>query len=231
MDDHQTHHDVHRLVLSFGRVDLHNRSCRTRWRWSGCSVSSGAYAIEIPILTSNFDSFIVCGLYYGVLGRDFAEICSIRIANLLGIGGSRLPTTKLSNNYCAICTGSLDNSKHNFSMESTASYGESIAIENKENNKPHILDGVMNLLFSKKSCKLACEHSFHLYCIRGWALVGKNNVCPNCNEKVDIKSFCDNPWEKNSLIWGVLLDSTRYLISWNPVIFLGTQGIIYLFDR
>ena len=32
--------------------------------------------------------------------------------------------------------------------------------------------------------KLACEHIFHEHCIRGWALVGKKDTCPLCDEKV-----------------------------------------------
>ena len=57
--------------------------------------------------------------------------------------------------------------------------------------------------------KLKCGHEFHEFCIRGWTIVGKQTVCPNCGEKVDISSVLgSSPWEKNpNMIWGQLLDA------------------------
>ncbi|EAX04951.1 ring finger protein 175, isoform CRA_b [Homo sapiens] len=44
------------------------------------------------------------GLYYGVMGRDFAEICSDYMASTIGFYSvSRLPTRSLSDNICAVC--------------------------------------------------------------------------------------------------------------------------------
>ena len=35
------------------------------------------------------------------------------------------------------------------------------------------------------------------------------------------------PWEAQSLVWAQLLDALRYLIVWNPIIFMVTQGTLY----
>ncbi|XP_027453968.1 RING finger protein 175 isoform X6 [Zalophus californianus] len=44
------------------------------------------------------------GLYYGVMGRDFAEICSDYMASTIGFYSiSGMPTRSLSDNVCAVC--------------------------------------------------------------------------------------------------------------------------------
>ena len=50
--------------------------------------------------------------------------------------------------------------------------------------------------------QLSCKHSFHELCIRGWTIVGKKDVCPVCNEKVDLRHlYSDRPWETQNLSW------------------------------
>jgi hypothetical protein len=52
--------------------------------------------------------------------------------------------------------------------------------------------------------QLSCKHSFHELCIRGWTIVGKKDVCPVCNEKVDLRHlYADRPWETQNLSWWV----------------------------
>jgi RING finger protein 121/175 len=54
----------------------------------------------------------------------------------------------------------------------------------------------------EKSVQLSCKHCFHDLCIRGWTVVGKKDVCPTCNEKVDMRALnADKPWETNNLSW------------------------------
>ena len=36
--------------------------------------------------------------------------------------------------------------------------------------------------------------SFHEFCIRGWCIVGKKQICPYCQEKVDLKRLFKNPY-------------------------------------
>ncbi|KAJ8342315.1 hypothetical protein SKAU_G00322430 [Synaphobranchus kaupii] len=44
------------------------------------------------------------GLYYGVLGRDFAEMCADCMASTVGYySASGMPTKHLSDNICAVC--------------------------------------------------------------------------------------------------------------------------------
>jgi hypothetical protein len=52
--------------------------------------------------------------------------------------------------------------------------------------------------------QLSCKHCFHNLCIRGWTVVGKKDVCPVCNEKVDLRElYSDRPWETRNLTWCV----------------------------
>lgn len=40
---------------------------------------------------------------------------------------------------------------------------------------------------------LSCNHVFHESCIRGWIVLGKQQTCPYCKEKVDLKRMFQNP--------------------------------------
>ncbi|EGC34894.1 hypothetical protein DICPUDRAFT_34297, partial [Dictyostelium purpureum] len=192
------------------------------------------YAFGLKVL--QFDSILTIlfySLYIGLLGRDVAEVCSDRIAIVLGLGGSTLPFTKIPDNYCAICSTNL---KPVGSDASNKSLLISDITENKENSTTNKkdesekiekrLDKIMNAIFSEKPKKLSCGHMFHEWCIRGWLLVGKKNSCPHCNEKVDIKTTSENPWQSNSGIWATLLDSIRHLIVWNPILLFIAKLII-----
>jgi RING finger protein 121 len=46
---------------------------------------------------------------------------------------------------------------------------------------------------SEATYKLSCQHVFHEFCIRGWCIVGKQQTCPYCKEKVDLKRMFKNP--------------------------------------
>uniref|UniRef100_A0A8C6PSM0 Ring finger protein 121 n=1 Tax=Nothobranchius furzeri TaxID=105023 RepID=A0A8C6PSM0_NOTFU len=75
--------------------------------------------------------------------------------------------------------------------------------------------------------RLSCNHVFHEFCIRGWCIVGKKQMCPYCKEKVDLKRMFSNPWERPHVMYGQLLDWLRYLVAWQPVIIGFVQGINY----
>eukprot|EP01132_Coremiostelium_polycephalum_P008456 gene8456-10387_t len=192
-------------------------------------------------LSLNFELYLFYGLYFGVLGRDFADLCSDRIANILGLGGSRLPFTKISDSYCAICTSNLKPSMGgnqnvlNLKLSDLAPQSVGSGGDNKLSEKlkqlENKLDWFMNIIFSTKPYTLPCNHVFHEWCIRGWALVGKKNMCPHCNEKVDLRSLCENPWQKTSLLWSFLLDTIRFGLVWNPLILVLLQGIVWVVDR
>ncbi|XP_027369291.1 RING finger protein 175 isoform X2 [Bos indicus x Bos taurus] len=148
------------------------------------------------------------GLYYGVMGRDFAEICSDYMASTLGndvcsgpvppqfYSGSGMPTRSLSDDICAVC-------------------GQKIIVELDE-------EGLI-----ENTYQLSCKHVFHEFCIRGWCIVGKKQTCPYCKEKVDLKRMINNPWERTHFLYGQILDWLRYLVAWQPVVIGIVQGINY----
>ncbi|XP_028277997.1 RING finger protein 121-like [Parambassis ranga] len=143
-------------------------------------------------------SLLFYGLYYGVLGRDFAEMCADFMASTVGYySASGMPTKHLSDNICAVC-------------------GQPILVDVSE-------EGII-----ENTYRLSCNHVFHEFCIRGWCIVGKKQMCPYCKEKVDLKRMFSNPWERPHVMYGQLLDWLRYLVAWQPVIIGLVQGINYI---
>ena len=107
--------------------------------------------------------FLYYGLYIGVLGRDISEICSEKMAALIGYYTPKgIPTRHLEQNVCAVC-------------------GNKLFVHEKE-------EGII-----ENTYKLSCKHVFHEFCIRGWCIVGKKQTCPYCKEKVDLKKMFCNP--------------------------------------
>nr|XP_020454671.1 RING finger protein 121 isoform X2 [Monopterus albus] len=143
-------------------------------------------------------SLLFYGLYYGVLGRDFAEMCADFMASTVGFySASGMPTKHLSDSICAVC-------------------GQPILVDVSE-------EGII-----ENTYRLTCNHVFHEFCIRGWCIVGKKQTCPYCKEKVDLKRMFSNPWERPHVMYGQLLDWLRYLVAWQPVIIGFVQGINYI---
>ncbi|ETN80187.1 zinc finger, C3HC4 type [Necator americanus] len=107
------------------------------------------------------------GLYYGVLGRDFAHICTDRMACKIGYyTHDGLPKKHLDDGVCAVCDSRLVGS---------------------------ISDTEEEDVEEEKTYRLSCGHTFHEFCIRGWVVVGKLQTCPYCKEKVDLKRMFKNP--------------------------------------
>nr|XP_014338035.1 PREDICTED: LOW QUALITY PROTEIN: RING finger protein 121 [Bos mutus] len=143
-------------------------------------------------------SLLFYGLYYGVLERDFAEMCADYMASTIGFySESGMPTKHLSDSVCAVC-------------------GQQIFVDVSE-------EGII-----ENTYRLSCNHVFHEFCIRGWCIVGKKQTCPYCKEKVDLKRMFSNPWERPHVMYGQLLDWLRYLVAWQPVIIGLVQGINYI---
>uniref|UniRef100_A0AC34QU80 RING-type domain-containing protein n=1 Tax=Panagrolaimus sp. JU765 TaxID=591449 RepID=A0AC34QU80_9BILA len=145
------------------------------------------------------------GLYYGVLGRDVAHMCTDRMACKIGyFTHEGLPKKVLEEGVCAICGNKI------------SSITEQIDLADSEIDEP---------MKNERAYTLSCNHSFHEFCIRGWVVVGKLQTCPYCKEKVDLKRMFKNPWEKPHLFFGQLLDWIRYLVAWQPLIITIVQGI------
>lgn len=140
---------------------------------------------------------IFYAIYFGVIGRDFAEVCSEKLAVRIGYYSKNgLPSRYLDEGVCAVC----GNEVH-------------LNIDTEKQNE--------------KTFQLNCNHMFHEFCIRGWCIVGKKETCPYCNEKVDLKRMFPTPWERPHMMYAALLDWVRYLVTWQPVIILIVQGINY----
>ncbi|PKC16948.1 hypothetical protein RhiirA5_346964, partial [Rhizophagus irregularis] len=143
------------------------------------------------------------GLYFGVLGRDFVEICTDRMASTLGYyNKDGFPRRHLRADICAIC--------------GVAASRSNTTNDNEKVDQNHVF-------------QLACKHVFHDECIRGWCLIGKKDICPYCKEKVDLKEFKTNPWDTQQQLYLSLLDGVRYLVVWQPVIFAVVQLAYTLF--
>ncbi|XP_046394513.1 RING finger protein 121 isoform X3 [Ischnura elegans] len=110
------------------------------------------------------------GLYYGVLGRDLAEICADKMATHVGYYTAQgMPTRHLESGVCAVC-------------------GNKLLVSEDE-------EGVL-----ENTYKLSCNHEFHEFCIRGWCIIGKKQTCPYCKEKVDLKKMFCNPYPSHDVL-------------------------------
>jgi RING finger protein 121 len=112
------------------------------------------------------------GLYYGVLGRDLANVCSQGMSVSLGYVGKKgeMPLREVPRNTCAICDGEL--------IRSFRPTAEGRTAEPEE-----------------KVIKLNCSHQFHQDCLRGWTMIGKRQTCACCNEKVSVAGAVSKlPW-------------------------------------
>lgn len=164
----------------------------------------GLGSIELFFFSVNMQlSLFWYGVYFGVLTRDMAEVSSDLMAGTMGVGkstqGHRLG---FSMNQCGICSGQLQGA--------TMRAGEEL----QPGGEGHV--------------RLPCKHAFHDYCIRGWTMVGKKDMCPTCLEKVDLRHLhADRPWERMNVVWGQMLDLFRYLVVWFPVLILTIHLTFY----
>ncbi|MXQ95186.1 hypothetical protein E5288_WYG018048 [Bos mutus] len=141
-------------------------------------------------------SLLFYGLYYGVLERDFAEMCADYMASTIGFySESGMPTKHLSDSVCAVC-------------------GQQIFVDVSE-------EGII-----ENTYRLSCNHVFHEFCIRGWCIVGKKQTCPYCKEKVDLKRMFSNPWERPHVMYGQLLDWLRRFPHFSILYWLGNGSFI-----
>lgn len=167
------------------------------------------------------------GIYFGTLGRDCVERLSERMATTLGYyskGG--IPEKYLRHGTCAICglsTGQIMNAQQNNNDYNNGHIDESTKLYSSDssNNNSNV-DGTV--------LRLGCGHTYHEFCIRGWTIIGKKDVCPYCGEKVDLTQFKKNPWEITQLLYLKFLDWVRFLLVWNPLVFIFVHFLFKLLD-
>jgi len=147
------------------------------------------------------------GLYFGVLGRDYVEICSDRMASTIGYySKDGFPSKHLRAHICAVCG------------QATSQPMSSLAEPVPVTVNP-----------AEPVYQLECKHVFHEKCIRGWCLIGKKDMCPYCKEKVDLKQFKKNPWDTQQQLYLQLLDGMRYIIVWQPIVLVVISACFSLF--
>ncbi len=153
------------------------------------------------------------GLYFGVLGRDSAEVASDRMAAVMGTG--RRLSVSVKN--CGMCGGNLPD----FGTAGASRRGEDVGGERS-------VGALLRGGGGQSTLTLPCKHSFHVQCLQGWTIVGKKDTCPQvcrmcnahvsslfhsqctyllaiqCLEKVDLRQlYADKPWQTKNLHWCV----------------------------
>ncbi|NWY08402.1 RN121 protein, partial [Nothoprocta ornata] len=115
-------------------------------------------------------SLLFYGLYYGVLERDFAEMCADYMASTIGVSpglhhrGEPLKQLELP------------------------------LLPKGSGVRASPPDGIPPPGFAQGSRAASNLLSFHEFCIRGWCIVGKKQTCPYCREKVDLRRMFSNPY-------------------------------------
>lgn len=162
------------------------------------------------------------GIYYGVLCRDFTDFLVDKLAAQIGYynPSSALPSKLLLSNICAIC-GTDNGDNENIDIDGLTQeplMAESLAHLDEHDfhhDYENLIDYSDNSSPKERVFVLSCGHKFHEYCIYGWCLVGKRQVCPFCREKVDLgRLFSALPFQKPHYLYGNLLDFIRYLFAW-----------------
>ncbi|PNW85410.1 hypothetical protein CHLRE_03g185100v5 [Chlamydomonas reinhardtii] len=146
------------------------------------------------------------GLYFGILGRDCAQVATDTLSARLGMEGRQLVTRV---NNCGICGNELC---------------DEVVPARGTGEQP------VEQLPGERTVQLSCKHCFHDLCVRGWTMVGKKDTCPQCGEKVDLRSLlADRPWETHNITWIQMMDGIRYLVVWNPIIFTVLSFLLHVF--
>lgn len=116
-------------------------------------------------------------------------------------GKNGLPGKLLGEDICSIC-------------------GNKVHHLEEEDIKPGLVALMLyQLIKGDKQIELSCGHKYHQDCIRGWTILGKNSLCPYCNEKVE-PFKATNPWETTQQQYINMLDYFRVLVTWNPLVFV-----------
>ena len=183
------------------------------------SMFLAAFGLPAPLLSDGAGlTLLWYGLYFGVLGRDAAEVAADRTAATLGAG------TKLASSVrqCGLCCGDLVDGLEELVPVALApappaaarpapdafyrnTFGEKAAAaplptppmatssspSSSSSSSPS--SSSQPILAARggvgdATVQLACKHLFHGTCVRGWCVVGTKDTCPCCREKVDLRA-------------------------------------------
>ncbi|KAH0625338.1 hypothetical protein JD844_033865 [Phrynosoma platyrhinos] len=185
-------------------------------------------------------SLLFYGLYYGVLERDFAEMCADYMASTIGFySSSGMPTKHLSDSVCAVCgqqifvdvneEGIIENTYrlfHEFCIRGWCIVG-------KKQTCPYCKEKVdLKRMFSNPYPSLAITVSMGRGGVGSYlGFEGKPGGYQNQN-RLGLLTWKGSSqpcsWERPHVMYGQLLDWLRYLVAWQPVIIGLVQGINYI---
>lgn len=198
------------------------------------------------------------GLYYGVLVRDCAEMCAEAMSNSMNKSRNQYYLSQsVMDHTCGVCSLPLKaTSQVGSSMGMRATTGMVVVDSGNDHAIVNAVDdgmgdvedddveGMMNMgghsttmdnktrATTQATRSLACGHKFHEFCLQGWMLVGKKDVCPFCNEKIefsDASKRVKQPWKSDSQIYIQVLELVRYLLVWNPIIVLAIHVVFVVY--
>ena len=133
---------------------------------------------------------IFYGLYFGVLVRDCGEICSNAInASLEADRNKFYVSPSQLHHVCGICNQELKVDS-NLDFEGGAGDFESGGADQPFTRR--ITEDASSSETKKRKTiqetkVLSCQHKFHEFCLYGWLIIGKKNICPICKEVVNPK--------------------------------------------
>ena len=126
------------------------------------------------------------GLYYGVLSRDTAYLCTELLNKNMGFfNPNGFPTKMIPQNICAVCNQRLTNhnifniatnsNESNTSNDNNNGFNRRMNIlkERELDKKDEYIKQQKIKMYSKydNEIKLECGHIFHGFCIRGWVMI------------------------------------------------------------
>lgn len=77
--------------------------------------------------------------------------------------------------------------------------------------------------------KLPCNCAVHDLCLRGYMLLGKDNVCPSCKEISAVGKIFSSPWNSSYDNYKNFLEAAKYCIAVNPLLLFIINIILNVF--
>mmetsp|Transcript_35095 Transcript_35095/g.99531 ORF Transcript_35095/g.99531 Transcript_35095/m.99531 type:complete len:429 (-) Transcript_35095:345-1631(-) len=139
------------------------------------------------------------GLYFGILGRDSAEVCADTMSKRLGTGRK----LSVSVNSCGICAQELRDFTH-LGEQQGEGYEKTVQLACKHLFHSGCIRG-WTIVGKKDSCPV-CNEKVDMRSL-----------------------YSDRPWETRNLSWIQMLDAVRYMVVWNPLILLGLHAVFAFF--
>jgi len=160
------------------------------------------------------------GLYYGVMLRDLASLLATRMANAFEKEQRKFyQSYSRHREMCNLCQGPLSTVSEDEMLELQIHKSRFNAGEDDQQVKPEA---------DEENITLNCGHTMHEFCLKGWIILGKKETCPVCKEKTDTSTVFEEtaPWQADSPLYLNVLEMTRYLVVWNPIIIICVQILL-----